>query len=76
MGMSSRMDSGTFVQHPIDRCPAQTGRRDNFTYANASLNVHIATGAAARHRNARPIAIRGPIDPFNPIKKIMYAFRL
>jgi hypothetical protein len=34
------MDPRAFVQHTIDRCPAQAGCRDNFSYTYASLNIH------------------------------------
>jgi len=54
--MRSRMDPGAFVQHPIDGRPAQTGRRDNFTYAYASLNIHITTRTAAWTDARDPIA--------------------
>jgi hypothetical protein len=64
MGMRPRMDPGAFVQHPIDRRSAQTGRRDNFTYAYASLNIHITIGTV--HRTDRREATDSYFGQFDP----------
>jgi hypothetical protein len=45
MGLRSGMDSGTLVQHAIDRRSTQTRCRDNFIDSYAPLNTHIPVGA-------------------------------
>jgi hypothetical protein len=69
------MDPGAFVQHPVDRCSAQTGRRDNFIYAYPSLNIHIDISTGAHRRDAGSTDRHSrSIGPLHPIKSIMHAF--
>jgi hypothetical protein len=44
MSLRSRMDSGSFVQHAVDRRAAQSRCRDDLIYGNGSPNIHISTG--------------------------------
>jgi hypothetical protein len=45
MGLRPRMDSGTLIQHSIDRRSTQTRCRDNFIDPYGPLNAHIPFGA-------------------------------